>query len=364
MSNRSAKKAPVVRLPPKSNTEIILARGAQAAMIGVGFVVLIFALQAGEFILAPIFLAVVVGLMFGPIATRVERFGLPPAISAILVVLLFIGLIAAFSAALAAPLSEWVGRIPQLWTELQQQLAGWQRPLEALQAVREELRGIMGAADVKVSVEDGSAVESVATMAPGVIAQLLLFFASLYFFVATRHQIRTMVLGLSFDRRLRWRIAHIFRDVEKLVSKYLLSITLINIVEGILIGLGLFAIGVPSAALWGALAIITNFVPFIGPLVMTIVLFAVGLTEFETLGGSLLPPLVYQAINVVEAQFVTPTVIGRQMTLNPFVVLLALVFWIWMWGPIGGFIAIPALLILYAVLRNLVPGIIQAERTG
>jgi predicted PurR-regulated permease PerM len=331
-------------------------------MICVGFVALIFALQAGEFVLAPIVLAVVVGLMFGPLATQIEGYGIPPMISAALVVLLFIILVVAFSAALAAPLSEWVGRIPKLWEELQQQLAGWQRPLEALSAVREELRSIMGAADVKVSVEDGSAVENVATMAPVVIAQLLLFFASLYFFVATRHQIRAMVLGFSLDRRLRWRIAHIFRDVEKLVSKYLLSITVINVAEGILVGVSLFAIGVPSAALWGALAIIANFVPYVGPLVMTIVLFAVGLAEFDTLGGSLMPPLVYKAINLVEAQFVTPTVIGRQMTLNPFVVLLALAFWIWLWGPIGGFIAVPALLILYATLRNIVPGIITLER--
>jgi predicted PurR-regulated permease PerM len=331
-------------------------------MVGVGFVALIFALQAGEFILAPIFLAVVIGLMFGPLATRIENSGVPPTISAVLVVLLFIGLVVAFSAALAAPLSEWVGRIPQLWEELQRQLAGWQRPLEALSAVREELRAIAGAADVKVSVEDGSAVESVATMAPAVIAQLILFFASLYFFVATRHQIRTLVLGFSLDRRLRWRVAHIFRDVEKLVSKYLLSITVINLAEGILVGVGLFAVGVPSAALWGALAAVTNFVPFVGPLVMTVVLFAVGLAEFDTLGGSLLPPLIYQTINLVEAQFVTPTVIGRQMTLNPFVVLLALAFWIWLWGPIGGFIAVPALLVLYAVLRNIVPGIIRLER--
>ena len=95
MSNRSVKNAPVVRLPPKSNTEVILARGAQVAMVGVGFVALIFALQAGEFILAPIFLAVVVGLMFGPLATRIEHYGVPPMVSAAFVVLLFIGLVAA-----------------------------------------------------------------------------------------------------------------------------------------------------------------------------------------------------------------------------------------------------------------------------
>ena len=142
-----------------------------------------------------------------------------------------------------------------------------------------------------------------------------------------------------------------------MVSRYLLSITVINILEGFAVGVGLYLIGVPSAPLWGALAALTNFVVFIGPAVMVAILFMVGLAEFDTLGGSFLPVAVYLGINMIEAQFVTPMVIGRTMTLNPFVVLLALVFWIWLWGPLGGFIAIPALLVVYAVIRNIVPGI-------
>ena len=207
-----------------------------------------------------------------------------------------------------------------------------------------------------VSVDDGSAVESVATLAPAVIAQILIFLASLYFFVATRHDTRTAILKLCFSRRLRWRTAHIFRDVETFVSRYLLSITVINVSEGVAVGAGLYLVGVQSAILWGALAAVANFIIFLGPLSMTILLFGVGLTEFDTFGGALIPPLVYQSINLIEQQFVTPLVIGRTMTMNPFVVVLALIFWIWLWGPLGGFIAIPALLIVYAIIRNIVPG--------
>lgn len=355
MSNRMRTRAPVVRLPPKSNFEIILVRGAQVAMILVGFVAFVFALDAGEFILAPVGTGIVIGLMLGPVASRVERWGVPPGLSAAVVALLFIVAVTAFAAAVATPLSVWVGRLPQIWAELQAQLSQWREPLEAIQIAREEIRGITGGSDMSVSVEDGSAVESMAALAPALIGQIVLFFATLYFFVATRHQTRTAVLKLCFDRRLRWRVAHIFRDVERLVSRYLLSITVINIAEGIAVGMGLWAIGVPSAMLWGALAALSNFVVFIGPLVMTIVLFAVGLSEFDTLGGSLLPPLIYQAINLMESQFVTPGVIGRTLTLNPFLVVLALAFWIWLWGALGGFIAIPALLIAFAIIRNIVP---------
>ena len=356
MSNRIAKKAPIVRLPPKSNVELLLLRSAQVAVIVIGAVATIFALHAGEYILAPASLGVVLGLMLGPIATRLEKRGLRPGLSASLVVILFIIGICLFAAAVVAPLSFWLSRVPQLWTDLQRQLSELKAPIEALKNVRDQLRELTGSEGLAVSVE-GTGVESMAILAPAVVAQVLIFFACLYFFVATRNQTRSAILKLCLDRRLRWRVAHIFRDVEQLVSRYLLSITIINILEGIAVSVGLYLIDVPSAALWGALAALTNFVVFIGPVVMVAILFMVGLAEFDTLAGSLLPVAIYLAINMIESQFVTPMVIGRTMTLNPFVVVLALIFWIWLWGPLGGFIAIPALLVVYAVIRNIVPGI-------
>ena len=357
MSNRIVKKAPIVRLPPKSNVELLLQRSAQAAIILVGVVAAIFALHAAEYILAPASLGIVIGLMLGPIATRIERRGFAPAFSATLVVILFIALILLFVIALAAPLSFWMARLPQIWSDLQIQLAQLKGPIESIKTMRDQIRAVVGADGVTVSVDDGVGVENMVFLAPAFIAQVLIFFACLFFFVATRHQTRTAMLKLCLDRRLRWRVAHIFRDTEDMVSRYLLSITLINIGEGLAVAGGMYLVGMPSPALWGALAAILNFVVFIGPTAMVAVLFLVGLAEFDTLGGSMLPVFVYLTINLVEAQVVTPIVVGRAMTLNPFVVVLALIFWIWLWGPLGGFIAIPAVLVVYAILRNIVPGI-------
>lgn len=356
MSDRAVHRAPVVRLPPKTTSEIVLARSAQAAAVVMGLIAFVFALHAGEYILAPICLGVVVGLMLGPLAVRLEARGVPSALSAALVVLVFVLVIVAFAGALVAPLTFWVERLPQIWADLQRQAANLREPLEAIRGMQQQLRELGGGDGLAVSVDQGLGVESVAAFAPALLGQILIFFASLYFFVATRHQTRLALLGLCFDRRLRWRVAHVFRDVERMVSRYLMSITVINIVEGLAVGVGLAMIGIPSAALWGALAILTNFVVFIGPAVMVAILFAVGLTEYETITGSLLPVLIYLGINTIEAQFVTPMVIGRTMTLNPFLVLLALIFWLWLWGPVGGFIAIPALLIVYAIVRNIAPG--------
>jgi predicted PurR-regulated permease PerM len=357
VSNRIAKKAPVVRLPPKSSVELLLLRGAQVAAIVLGLIATIFALHAAQYILAPASLGVVVGLMLGPVATRLEKRGLAPGLSASLVVILFIAAVCLFTIAVMSPLSFWLERLPQLWFNLRLQLSELKAPLDALNSVRGQLRDLTGAEGLTVSVDEGSGVESVALLAPALIAQVLIFFACLYFFVATRNQTRAAVLKLCLDRRLRWRVAHIFRDVERMVSRYLLSITAINIAEGVVVAIALYLVGIPSAVLWGALAGLANFVAFVGPMVMVAILFMVGIAEFDTLTGSLMPVAVYLGINAIEAQFLTPLVIGRTMTLNPFVVVLALIFWIWLWGPIGGFVAIPALLVVYAIIRNIVPGI-------
>ncbi len=357
MQIRVPKKPPIQRLPPRSNLDLVVSKSAELATIAIGIVACVFALEAAEFVLAPVATAIVVGLMFGPVATRLEHRGVPAPASAGLVVLLFLVIIAIAVAALAAPLSTWMNRVPQVWHELKIHLSQLREPLGTLQDVRDQLREAVGGDEVTVSVEEGSAVESVATLAPAIIGQVLLFLASLYFFVATRYETRHTILQMCVSRKLRWRVAHIFRDVERSVSRYLLSISIINVGLGIAVALAMLAIGMPSAALWGALAGVLNFVVYLGPAVMAVILFAVGLTQFDTLGGSLLPPLVYLGLNLIEAQFVTPHVIGRAMTLNPFVVILAIAFWIWIWGPLGGFIAIPVLLIVYSVAAHIVPGI-------
>ncbi|WP_265515716.1 AI-2E family transporter [Nitratireductor luteus] len=356
MRVRELKKPPVVRLPPKSDLDVTLARGAQVALLFLGFLGLVLALQAGRFLLAPVTLAVIVGLMLSPIATRMEVRGVPPSVSAGVAVAIFIMVLSILGAAVAAPLTTLASLVPQIWSELQLQVTSLSEPLATIKSMREHMRTVMGGSDITVSVEEGSPVENMAALAPALLAQILIFLASLYFFIATRHDTRLMILKLCTGRRLRWHTAHVFRDVENLISNYLVAITLINIGLGLAVGIALWLLGVPSAPLWGALAGILNFVIYIGPAIMAAILLGIGLTNFDTFAGALLPPLAYLVLNGIEAQFVTPIVIGRHMTLNPFLVFLAVIFWLWLWGPIGGFIAIPALLILFAIIRNIVPG--------
>lgn len=340
----------------ESQFERVLANAARVAMVLVGLLAGLVALQAAQVFLAPVTLAIVIGLMFGPVADRLERIGVPPALSAGVVVLMLIGVIAAGVALFAVPLSEWVARGPMIWNKLQTQLANLEGPLQAITAFQEQVSSIFAKdSAMSVTVEDGGQVYNLAMLAPAILAQVLIFLASLYFFVATRDHIRISVLSLCVSRRMRWRTAHVFRDVEAKVSRFLISITFINFCVGCAVSLAMWAIGMPSPLLWGALAAVLNYIPYVGQGIMVIVLLAVGLGTQTELQHILLPVGCYIAINFVEGQIVTPHFIGRTMTLNPFLIFLSITFWLWAWGPVGGLVAVPSLLIATSILGHALP---------
>jgi predicted PurR-regulated permease PerM len=339
-----------------SQFERVMTVSGRLALLAIGALALITALALGRAILAPIALAVVVGLMFGPVADGLERRGVPPALSAGVVVLLFLAAIAGAAAMFAQPLSYWIARGPMLWEKLQAQLVNFRAPFEALGAIQDQLKGVFGAeAAMTVKVQDGGPVQDVALMAPAILADALLFLAGLYFFLATRHNIRISVMSLCFSRRMRWRAAHIFRDVELKVSRFLISAALINFGVGIATAAATYLLGLPSPLLWGTLAMVMNFIPYVGQAVMFVVLFAVGLGTQTSLPGIFLPVVVYAAINLTADQIVFPHLVGKALTLNPFIIFVSIAFWLWLWGPMGGFIAVPTLLVLQSLIMHIFP---------
>ncbi len=346
----------VLRDISRTNFERVLGNASRMAMVLVGVVVALVAVHAAQVILAPVLLAITVGLMFGPLADMMERQGVPEGISAGVAVLILIFVIVAGGFLFYGPLAEWAERGPMIWARLQEQLANLKEPMESLGALQEQLKGVLGSDQaMEVTVEDGSTVTGIALLAPAIFAQVLIFLVSLYFFLATREQIRIATLSLCVSRRMRWRTAHVFRDVELKVSKYLLTITMVNCGVGVVVALLMWAIGVPSPILWGALAAVLNYIPFVGQAFMALILFLVGLSTGGDLGRAFLPVGLYWAVNFVEGNFVSPNLLGRTMTINPFMIFLSLTFWLWAWGPVGGLIAVPSLLILYSIVTHILP---------
>ncbi|MEO6395149.1 MAG: AI-2E family transporter [Devosia sp.] len=355
MASRASQRATPKAMTP-AQFERLLAISASLAMLVFGVVAGVAALMVGRVILAPVCFAIVIGLMFGPVADLLEKRGLRPGFSAAIVVLLFIGMLAAAVMLFSAPLSEWIARGPQIWAKLRAQLMSLKGPIETLSSVQEQLKSAFGAEEVvTVEVQDGGPVQDLATTAPSLLADVLLFLASLYFFLATRKQIQVAVLSLCFSRRVRWRAAHVFRDVESRISTLLLSAAVINAGLGVATAVVLWLLGAPSPLLWGALAAMLNFIPYVGQAVMIVILLAVGFGTQTTLLAMLMPVIAYAVLNLVADQIVFPQFVGRVLTLNPFVILVATAFWIWIWGPAGGFVAVPSLLVLQSIVLHILP---------
>ncbi len=142
----------------------------------------------------------------------------------------------------------------------------------------------------------------------------------------------------------------VLNDVDENMSRYFGTFTLINIALGI-VATGLaWATGLPNPLLWGVLACVLNYIPYIGPSIVMVTLFVVGLLVHPSLGEAAIAPLVYLAIVAVEGQFLTPTLMGKSLELNPFAVFLAIAFCAWLWGPLGAFLAVPLLMTLSITL--------------
>jgi predicted PurR-regulated permease PerM len=338
----------------------LLANTARMAILFVALIVLIAALMYGRGLLLPVSLAIIVGLMFGPMADNLERRGIPAALSGAIIVFV---LIAASILSFAVPLSEWVARAPLIWEKFRTAVTDLKEPLAALSGLGDQIKTLMGTGGaVEVAVADGNPVTDIAFLAPAILGEILVFLVSLYFYLATRENIRISILSLCVTRRLRWRTAHVFREVEAKVSRFLISVTLLNICVGIVMTLATWWLGLPSPILWGALAFILNYIPYVGQAIMIAILLAVGLGTQVGWFAILAPVGFYLVVNFVEGQVIFPQFVGRSVELNPFLIFLAILFWIWAWGPFGALVAVPSLLIAQSFLSHVLPSPVLSPR--
>jgi predicted PurR-regulated permease PerM len=157
------------------------------------------------------------------------------------------------------------------------------------------------------------------------------------------------------NRDSKLRFLKIMHDIERNLAGYLTVVTIINAAVGIIVAAGAWLIGLPNPVIFGLLAALLNYVPYLGPAVMVVVLFGVGLVTFPSLSHAFIAPLGLIAVTTTEGHLVTPTIVGRRLTLNPLLVFLALAFWTWMWGPFGAILAVPLSIVGVVVFNHLVP---------
>lgn len=324
----------------------------QAANMGIFLLLLGGFLYVGRGILLPILIAAVVSLTLAPLIRLGKNRGISPWITALLIVLLAIGALVLAAMALAGPVGEWIGRAPEIGATIKQKLAVLQGPLGALRHLETELFGSQAAAPATAAPSVVLPVVAFVTPAAG---ELLLFFGTLFFFLVGQFGLRARLVSMFSDHEAKLRFLRIVNDIEKNLAGYLALVSVINAAVGTITALGAWAIGLPDPAMFGLVAALLNYIPYVGPAIVVVVLFAVGLVSFPSLGHALVAPCGFIALTTLEGHFITPAIVGRRITLNPLMVVLALAFWTWMWGPIGAFLATPLSIVGLVVFGHLFP---------
>jgi predicted PurR-regulated permease PerM len=346
----SAASRPSRRRPPLSAATL-----SQTALIGLFAMAIVAALWFTQAITVPITAAIVLGLVLGPFVDRLVRAGMPEFVAAGLVVALGLVAAQALLALCAFPLLTWVDRAPEIWEAIREKLAPLKSAVVELARLTSTVERATGldSAGPKVAVAGPGVLGNVASFAPAVVAQFIIFVGTLFFYLASRRELHRGILGLCLSRRARFATARILTDSEYSLSRYFGAITLINLGLGAATAVLAMVFGLPSPTVWGALAAVLNFAPYVGAAVVTVVLFAVGLASLDTVWAAGLLSLSYVGLSTIEGQFVTPAVLGRHLTLNPLMIFIATAAWLWLWGPVGAFIAVPSLLIGSIVVDRL-----------
>ncbi len=316
------------------------------------------ALKFGSQIFAPLILALVTGVIVSPVMEWLEKARVPRSLAALLI-LMSGGVALAALAFFAEPL---IWRIADELPRIKWEIRGWieefRNLIRGLDEVNKQVEEALGADSTADSDAAAAMVPSLTGalfLAPQLLGQILIFLGALFFFLLTRQGIYawfSVRIGGPEERDL---IEQRFNNAEHLVSRYFLTITAINMLLGTALAGLLTIIGLPGALIWGVIATLLNYVLYLGPAVLVGGLTIAGILAFDGLLG-FAPPLAFLFLNMIESQFVTPTLIGRNISLNPLLIFVSLVFWLWLWGPIGGIVAIPVLLIAMALLDILRPG--------
>ena len=339
---------------PVSKVTVLWRTGAQAATIGIFVLLFIAALYFGRPVLLPVMAAATIGLMLGPLSAHADRWRIPPLITAIVLWLLVVGVFYGVIALLASPLVDWVAKAPEIGRNIKEKLHILDRPIAALSDLRVAILG-PGKDNANVNFDMAGFLQGALLFVTPALGQIVIFFGALFFYLLGRNKLRHVLVAFFDERDARLRTLKIMNDIEHNLTSYLSVVAIINFVVGLIAAIIAYFVGLPSPPAWGVLGFILNFIPYIGALMMELILLAVGLITFPTLTHALIAPLLYLGFTILEGHFVTPSIMGRKLTLSPLLVFLALVFWTWLWGPVGAFLAVPIVIIMLVIFNHLFP---------
>jgi predicted PurR-regulated permease PerM len=315
------------------------------------------ALYVASPIVLPVVLAIVLKLLLQPLVRLSDRAGVPRGIGALLAIILLMIALAALISGVAGPAASWAGKLPDAIPQIQHQLAFLARPISSMQWTLAQLQSVAGIGIAPQGPSEhpfnmmGVLFSGTTTVAAGMFTTLVVLF---YLLVSGEIFLRRLVEILPSFAEKRQAV-EITLDIERNVSIYLITVTLINFVVGLLTLGVMWVCGVANPLLWALIAFLVNFVPILGPMAAMVIFLMASVISLGVTWWALLPIGLYFVIHVIEGELVTPLLMARRFTINPVAVVLALLFWYWMWGVIGAILAVPMLAITKLVCDDLRP---------
>lgn len=326
-------------------------------LLGIFVLLSFYTLYFTREIAIPIVFAFVLNLLLQPAMRALTRLYLPRTIAALLMILVFFGTVAGIAVSISSPAANWIAKAPESLTRLEERLSVLKKPLGQLQEATKRVEDMAQSSQNQMTV---------AIKNPGLSSFLLLNTQSLLVGLGLTIVLLffLLVVGDMFLRRLveiipklrnKKQLVDISQEIERNISGYLFTITLMNAAVGLLTGLAAYLFGMSDAILWGVAAFLLNYLPIFGPLLGTTMLFLAGLVTFDTIWQALLPAAAYLVIHIIEGETITPMLLARRFILNPVLVIISVVFWYWMWGVAGALLAVPMLAALKIICDRILP---------
>ncbi|TIV50619.1 MAG: AI-2E family transporter, partial [Mesorhizobium sp.] len=310
----------------------------------------VFALYFARAFFMPVILAFLLALTLTPIVRFLRKHGIPDALSATLLVLLSVFFVASAGYLLSGPVIDLINNTSSIGQQLTERLAPFKRPLERAIDISRQLEALTETSQEpgvqKVAVASSGILPTAAGNILGAGTSITIVFVLSLFLLASGTLFYEKIVQSFTSLSQKKRALRVVYDVESEISHYLLTVTVINAGLGTVIGLGLWGLGMPNPLVWGAAAALLNFLPYVGALMTILLVTVIALISFDTISYALLAPAFVLLCDIVEGQFVTPTVVGRRLEINAVAIFIAIAFWSWLWGFVGALMAVPLLVVI------------------
>ena len=295
----------------------------------------------------PIVFAVLLNFLLSPVVRALARVRIMPPIGALLVLIALLGVLASGVYGLTAPVQQWMAKTPKTLAAASDKLRHLREPMEQMKRTAEQVENATDIGQApnsrEVVVRGPSLVSRIFGTTEAFLAGMLEVVVLLYFLLGGGDLFLQKLIKVLPRFRDKRRAVEIARETEASISTYLFTVAIVNVAEGMVVAGAMYLLHMPNAVLWGVLTFFLEFIPYLGAAAMVAILALAGLTTFESVGHAMLMPAVYLLINVIQANVISPLLLGHRLTLNPVAIFVGLALWFFLWGIPGAFLAVPLL---------------------